>query len=146
MTLNIPTDSYVSLEEADSYHHLRASFEAWDGLDEQTKKRRLVSASDFLDHYYRFQGEKADPAQVRQFPRQASNDIPQVIKSAVCELALQAELNQNQAQTMSSVKVGPVAVSYTDSQIQTANRFEYVRFLLKELLNDNKGYVPLLRG
>ncbi|QPB42222.1 DnaT-like ssDNA-binding protein [Rodentibacter haemolyticus] len=146
MTLTIPNDSYVSLDEADNYHRLRISAEAWDGLDEQAKLRRLVSASDFLDHYYRFSGEKAESNQPRQFPRKLQTEIPQAIKAAVCELALQTDLNQNQAQVMSSVKVGPISVSYGDSQSQSANRFEYVKSLLKDLLVDSKGYVEIFRG
>ncbi|MCT8713661.1 hypothetical protein KZ444_10825, partial [Glaesserella parasuis] len=66
MTLNVPTDSYVSLEEANGYHQLRASFDTWNELDDEQKARRLVSASDFLDHNYRFVGEKVDPTQIRQ--------------------------------------------------------------------------------
>lgn len=87
MTLNVPTDSYVSIEEANGYHQLRASFEAWNELDDEQKARRLVSASDFLDHNYRFVGEKAEPTQIRQFPRQESSqessEIPLQVKYAV---------------------------------------------------------------
>ncbi|QIA76648.1 DnaT-like ssDNA-binding protein [Rodentibacter caecimuris] len=146
MTLKIPNDSYVTLEDADHYHVNRIAFETWDELDEQTKKRRLVSASDFLDHYYTFAGEKADPLQPRCFPRKAQTDIPQAVKYAVCELALQEDLNQNQAQRMSSVKVGPISVSYGEIPEQKANRFEYVKYLLKEFLAESTGYVELLRG
>ncbi|THA07294.1 DnaT-like ssDNA-binding protein [Rodentibacter pneumotropicus] len=146
MTLKIPNDSYVSLEDADHYHVNRIAFEAWDELDEQTKKRRLVSASDFLDHYYTFAGEKADPLQPRCFPRKGQDEIPQSVKYAVCELALQEDLNQNQAQKMSSVKVGPISVSYNESMEQKANRFEYVKSLLKGFLAESTGYVELLRG
>lgn len=73
LTEMVDQDSYVSLEEANSYHQLRASFEAWNELDDEQKARRLVSASDFLDHNYRFVGEKAEPTQIRQFPRQESS-------------------------------------------------------------------------
>lgn len=61
--------AYLSIEEANAYHNLRMSKAAWAALDEEEKARRLVSASDFLDVNYRFMGEKADPMQLRQFPR-----------------------------------------------------------------------------
>ncbi|AMW17143.1 DnaT-like ssDNA-binding protein [Glaesserella parasuis] len=153
MTLNVPTDSYVSLEEANGYHQLRASFEAWNELDDEQKARRLVSASDFLDHNYRFVGEKADPTQIRQFPRQESSqessEIPLQVKYAVCELALQSDLNQNTEQKMASVKVGPVSVNYENQAVisGSSNRFEYVKTLLSRFLNSSStNNVSLLRG
>lgn len=153
MTLNVPTDSYVSLEEANGYHQLRASFEAWNELDDEQKARRLVSASDFLDHNYRFVGEKVDPTQIRQFPRQESSqessEIPLQVKYAVCELALQSDLNQNTEQKMASVKVGPVSVNYENQAVisGSSNRFEYVKTLLSRFLNSSStNNVSLLRG
>lgn len=148
MTLNVPTDSYVSLEEANSYHQLRASFDVWNELDDEQKARRLVSASDFLDHNYHFIGEKADPTQIRQFPRESS-EIPLQVKYAVCELALQSELNQNPEQKMASVKVGPVSVNYENQAVISgnSNRFEYVKTLLSRFLNSSStNNVSLLRG
>ncbi|MDQ6568999.1 MAG: hypothetical protein Q5536_04365, partial [Haemophilus parahaemolyticus] len=98
--------AYLSVEEANAYHNLRMSKAAWAALDEEEKARRLVSASDFLDVNYRFMGEKADPMQLRQFPRKGfeSLKIPTAIIYAVCELALQENLNQNAEQKMTSVK------------------------------------------
>ncbi|MGX2975563.1 DnaT-like ssDNA-binding protein [Ursidibacter arcticus] len=148
--LVIPKDSYVSLDDADNYHRLRNSFEQWQALTEEQKQRRLVSASDFLDHHYYFSGEKADLTQPRAFPRDKSGQIPPNICKAVCELALQADLNQNSAQKMSSVKVGPVSVSYDDQSgvERQANRFEYVRSLLSDYLDTKSsfGQVRLQRG
>ena len=108
--------AYLSVEEADAYHNLRMSKAAWAALDEEEKARRLVSASDFLDVNYRFMGEKADPMQLRQFPRKGfeSLKIPTAIIYAVCELALQENLNQNAEQKMTSVKVGSLSVNYDD--------------------------------
>ncbi|SUT93199.1 Uncharacterised protein [[Actinobacillus] rossii] len=148
MTLNVPTDSYVSLEEANSYHQLRASFDVWNELDDEQKARRLVSASDFLDHNYHFIGEKADPTQIRQFPRESS-EIPLQVKYAVCELALQSDLNQNPEQKMASVKVGPISVNYENQAVisGSSNRFEYVKTLLSRFLNSSStNNVSLLRG
>lgn len=148
MTENRPLASYVSLSDADDYHSQRASFEAWDGLDEATKKRRLVSSSDYLDAAYRFSGEKAEPNQLRQFPRLGQDDIPLAVKYAVCELALQSELNQNAEQKMASVRVGPVSVNYSasDTENSTDGRFEYVKSLLSGYLVPKNRNVELVRG
>ena len=153
--LNIPDDSYVTLDEANRYHAIRSSADAWGGLDSDEKARRLVSASDFLDVNYKFLGKKAYSGQPRQFPRTNTsgtdeNGIPTVVKIAVFELALQSDLNQNEEQKMSSVKVGPLSVNYEQSRgLDTkANRFSYVKSLLDSYLDKNTGFgtVQMLRG
>lgn len=77
----------------------------------------MVSASDFLDFTYPFSGEKANPEQGREFPLgvMVNLPIPKAAYFEVCELALQADLNQNQEQRMSSITVGPISVHYDDS-------------------------------
>lgn len=152
--LTIPEDAYVSIEQADNYHRLRSSFESWNELSAEEKARRLVSASDFLDFTYPFSGEKADPEQGREFPRKGRNGepkpIPKAVCFAVCELALQADLNQNPEQRMSSVTVGSISVHYDDtSQVNSAvNRFDYVKALLSAYLDERSAYgaVALARG
>ena len=143
--------AYLSVEEADAYHNLRMSKAAWAALDEEEKARRLVSASDFLDVNYRFMGEKADPMQLRQFPRKGfeSLKIPTAIIYGVCELALQENLNQNAEQKMTSVKVGSLSVNYDNRSTiaDSSNRFDYVRQLLVAWLDRSSfGVVKLERG
>ncbi|WP_420898804.1 DnaT-like ssDNA-binding protein, partial [Eikenella corrodens] len=53
MALNVPADSYVGVADADRYHQMRQSASAWAALDEPTKERMLVSASDYLDANFR---------------------------------------------------------------------------------------------
>ena len=143
--------AYLSVEEANAYHNLRMSKAAWAELDEEEKARRLVSASDFLDVNYRFMGEKADPMQLRQFPRKGleSLKIPTAMIYAVCELALQENLNQNAEQKMTSVKVGSLSVNYDNRATiaDSSNRFDYVRQLLVAWLDRSSfGVVKLERG
>ena len=153
--LNIPDDSYVTLDEANRYHAIRSSADAWGELDGDEKARRLVSASDFLDVNYKFLGSKAYSDQVRRFPRKDiggvdKNGIPTLVKIAVFELALQSDLNQNEEQKMSSVRVGPLSVSYEqDRGLDTkTNRFSYVKSLLDLYLDKNTGFgsAAILRG
>lgn len=155
MELRIPEDSYVSVEEANKYHAFRNSFAEWRELDEQAKARRLVSASDFLDFSYRFLGKKVDPLQSRAFPRVNTggldqNGIPTSIKFAVFELALYEDLNTNQDQEMSSVRVGPVSASFEKSSTSNSpvNRFEYVKVLLDSYLDKRQsmGTSRMVRG
>ncbi|WP_439259491.1 DnaT-like ssDNA-binding protein [Lonepinella sp. BR2930] len=148
--LNVPNDSYVTVEDADQYHFLRASFEQWNELSDEMKARRLVSASDYLDVNYRFTGEPLDEQQPRAFPRKPSNVIPSNIKMAVFELALQTDLNQNPEQKMASVKVGSLEVDYQEDETASSpmNRFAYVKSLLEPYLDKRSGFgsVAMLRG
>ncbi|TNG94875.1 hypothetical protein FHQ28_05635 [Pasteurellaceae bacterium USgator11] len=155
MSLIIPDDSYVTLEEANKYHAIRGSYDAWNALSDEAKIRRLVSASDFLDVNYHFLNEKIDPSQPREFPRKQTgggdaSGVPAQVKTAVFELALQPDLNQNEAQKMESVRVGPVSVNYkTESAVSgNANRFTYVKSLLDLFLDKRSGYgyAQMLRG
>lgn len=142
--------AYITLEQANAYHEIRTSREAWNALSDEQKQQRLVSASDFLDFNYRFSGEKADIAQDREFPRKEfeSLGIPKAVQFAVCELALQENLTANPEAKMTSVKVGSLSVSYDDSSPQNSvNRFNYVKQLLSTWLDRTSfGTVPLERG
>ncbi|MFP4773905.1 DnaT-like ssDNA-binding protein [Pasteurella multocida] len=155
MALIIPDDSYVTLEESNKYHGNRNSAFAWQELDDETKARRLVSASDFLDFHYRFLGRKVDPSQPRSFPRTNtggtdSKGIPKSVKYAVFELALHENLNENPDREMSSVRVGPLAVNFEKDLTSgnASNRFEYVKVLLYTYLDKNQSSSKsrLLRG
>ncbi|MFC0793578.1 DnaT-like ssDNA-binding protein [Pasteurella multocida] len=155
MDLIIPNDSYVTLEEANKYHANRNSAFVWQELDDETKARRLVSASDFLDFNYRFLGRKADPSQLRAFPRTNtggtdSKDIPTSVKYAVFELALYENLNENPDSEMSSVRVGPLSVNFEKNPVSgnASNRFEYVKSILDTYLDKSQGggKARMLRG
>ncbi|MEB3501381.1 DnaT-like ssDNA-binding protein [Pasteurella multocida] len=155
MDLIIPNDSYVTLEEANKYHAHRNSAFAWQELDDETKARRLVSASDFLDFNYRFLGRKVDPTQLREFPRTNtggtdSKGIPTSVKYAVFELALYENLNENPDSEMSSVRVGPLSVNFEKNLASgnASNRFEYVKGILDTYLDKSQGggKARMLRG
>lgn len=135
--------AYLSVEEADAYHNLRMSKDAWAALDEEEKARRLVNASDYLDSGYAYLGKPTEKNQPRAFPRNGETDIPFKVKNAVCELALEDNLTQNPTALKSAVKVGELSVTYT--QPVAANgvenqRFAYVAQLLREFVRE-KGAV-----
>ena len=90
MALNVPADSYVGVADADRYHQMRQSAAAWAALDEPTKERMLVSASDYLDANFRLKNGLNAAMRSGEKPVH-----PQVLK-AVCELALQQQLNSNE--------------------------------------------------
>src|SRR5690606_32459077 len=92
-------NSYVTLAEADAYVAALAgpSARAWEQLDEDAKKRALLTATRRLDQED-YAGRKASPDQALKWPRVGAKDedgrtyqsdvVPEVVKNAQVELAL----------------------------------------------------------
>ena len=143
--INVPQDSYVTVAEADAYHAIRPSANAWAALTEPEKERRLVAASDYLDSQYIFNGKKTDENQPREFPRNGSNEIPTAIKKAVFELALQDSLTSNASAEVKREKVDVLEVEYFQSD-DGAIRFGYIDGLLRPFLLQSKRMGAILVG
>lgn len=95
-------NSYVSVAYADEYFADRGRTD-WAGTD-AVKQGKLIEATDYIETLYarRFIGEMADPAQPLSWPRTGTGDyldvafaddeIPEVLKKACCQYAIQALL------------------------------------------------------
>lgn len=108
MSLIIGTDSYVTLEEADTYHSAmgNAAWKETPTPDPEhvagNKEAALRRATAFIDVIARgkWRGARANPEQKLAWPRIgvkdedgyviAGDEIPQPLKDAVCEIALKA--------------------------------------------------------
>ena len=146
--MNVPQDSYVSLDYANAYHAIRPSANAWAALDDTQKERLLVSASDYLDANYPLKNN------LSQDMRTGAAQIPDCVKKAVCELCLFDGIDYQKTETAqkSSVKVGEIAVTYAVkdglSQAQL-NRENTIKGLLRGcgvLSGSLTGEIPMLRG
>ena len=146
--VNVPQDSYVTVEWADSYHSIRPSFAVWQALSIEEKERLLVSASDYLDANYPLKDNLSSRM------RNGKAAIPDCVKKAVCELCLFDGIDYQKTETAqkSSVKVGEIAVTYAVkdglSQAQL-NRENTIKGLLRGcgiLSGSLTGEIPLLRG
>ena len=87
MALTVGENSYINYAEADAYMACRLHTAPWDEAGPLDCEKALMMASRRVD-YLPFAGEKADVEQQLQFPRKNS-DIPQAVKDAVCEEALE---------------------------------------------------------
>ena len=143
--INVPQDSYVTVAEADAYHAIRPSANAWAALTEPEKEQRLVAASDYLDSQYIFNGKKTDENQPREFPRNGETDVPMAIKKAVFELALQDSLTSNSSAEVKREKVDVLEVEYFQSD-DGAIRFGYIDGLLRPFLFQSKRMGAILVG
>jgi hypothetical protein len=95
------TDSNALVSEADSvqYHENHSDPTGWSGADTPTKENAIREATQYLELYYNWKGNKSNSGQALQWPRGgmedrdgyglASDVIPQDVKDACSYLALQ---------------------------------------------------------
>lgn len=94
-------NSFATLAEADTYAEARLNTTLWDAATDDSCNRALVEATRELN-YLRWQGRRADDTQALAWPRDwarnpddpnydfyDTDEIPQRVKDATCELALQ---------------------------------------------------------
>lgn len=88
MAVTVSTsNSYITLENAETYFEERLNSDAWEDANENDKKRALITSTKSIDRL-NFSGGKTNDEQVLQFPRDDDASIPQTIKDATCENAL----------------------------------------------------------
>lgn len=129
------SNSYISLEDANTYFSYNLYGENWDNADDETRKKALVSATRRID-YEKFYGYRSSENQSLQFPRAGigyldgiyvDNIIPQQISEATCELALYM-LSTNMSKpsvntsNIQSVKAGSLAVEYAIDKNDNVSR------------------------
>ena len=86
MTLEVGTNSYVTVAEADAYFADLYDRDKW--ASEANKEGALISATQQLDLLCDWYGWKSDADQVLEFPRVPDADpVPQAVKDAQCEIA-----------------------------------------------------------
>jgi hypothetical protein len=156
---------YVTVVEADAYLEARLNSSAWTGTE--PKKIALVEATREVS-LARYQGNVAADTQALTWPRTgvvdpdatssyteyASDVIPQRVKDATCELALEflkagttdiAALDSKQ--NVIQKTVGPLSTTYSDPSQRATGiaRYPRVMKLLSPLLAVGVGQVRLTR-
>ena len=117
-------NSYVSTEYADAYFSLRGN-EIWAAATTNQKEVALVKATDYIDQTYgqRWIGSKYRMTGL-EWPRYCTvydaDTIPENLKKATCELALEAlttPLNQaiTRERAVKREKVDIIEVEYSDT-------------------------------
>lgn len=143
------SDSYVSVAEADAYFNARGLPTAsWVGKSSASvKEPALRKATAYVDAMYQFQGIKANYLQKLQWPRASVvlfgylvgyGDLPQILKDAVCELALKSlddDLAPDiEAKIAVEETVGPITTKYSENQRAGGRKaFDYVDALISPL-------------
>lgn len=78
---------YATLDEAEVYFQDRLFAEVWTETDSENKTKSLKRATQLIDRL-NFAGSKAVTTQELEFPRGTDTTIPQAIKDACCEIAI----------------------------------------------------------
>jgi len=132
ITLTVATNTYISLEDANTYFTTKLNSNIWDSSNDTDKSKALIQATNNIDMLL-FQGVKRIPTQALQFPRYFSYyklntdmfitelDIPVEVEKACCEEAIALLTNivspnqryELQRQGVKSVSFGDASESYT---------------------------------
>ena len=90
-------NTYVTLDDADTYHENRLHVSDWTGASETDKEAALIWATRMLDDMVEWDGLKTNDTQALRWPRQGAYDrdgveidedsLPTVIANATAEFA-----------------------------------------------------------
>jgi hypothetical protein len=104
MALTPGTDTFATLLEANTYHEGRPSAEMWAGYDDQKREACLRAAFDRITAACKLD---FDPA---------TEPVPQMVKNAQCELALQVskleEIEEISGSEVTALEAGPVKFKF----------------------------------
>lgn len=86
-TTFVTANSYLSLAEANEIFTADSQAAIWAALTDSVKQIVLIESALLIDSYYAYKGEKTDPKQLLQFPRNGDTTIPTAIKFATVIMA-----------------------------------------------------------
>lgn len=145
-------ESYASVSDADAYH-LSMGNTAWTGAEE-LKEKALRRATQYLDAWYRFRGERLLLTQSLEFPRVGATDLlpdwpMKNLVAACCELAVRALtgalLEDSSAESIRRERVGPIETEYFRND-GAQKRYAIVDKLLKDWTYGSGTSIRMERG
>ena len=156
------SNSYVSLEDANTYFSTRLHAETWTSASDADKEAALITATNIIDWYYTYKGGKTTSTQALQWPRAGvtvgnetypSNSLPKELIMATCELAMvsidEDVTADNALAGLRKVQAGPLMSQTADNgrPPSTGQLPDAVYLLLKKFM-DNAGIrvLRLIRG
>jgi hypothetical protein len=166
------SNSFASETEFEDYCDARLNASAWTDASEDDRVRALIEATRELN-VLTYVGDTVDETQALLWPRQYAPDpdsplvgvsqlawfattvIPQRIKDATCELALQfliagtTDLSlPDSSQGVIEKTVGPLTTRWADPYLRATGlkRFPRVWNTIKPLLVTHGNSVPMVRG
>jgi hypothetical protein len=158
-------NSFVTVTEADTYLESRLNSDLWTGTE--PKKKAVIEATRDISAMS-FQGNRTDATQALSWPRANAPDpdgtsdydyfdddeIPQRVKDATCELALEYlragtvdVASQDSKQNVIEKTIGPISTRYSDPSQRATGLSRYPRVMgkLSALLGIGSNQVRLTR-
>lgn len=146
MGIEVGTNSYVSLDDANTYLADRYGYVIWD--EELDTEQALVSARRLLDTQLNWLQDKTDVDQEMEWPRSTFNDydtdeIPQIVKDAQCELAFDIvekggiKSAFDASGDFKKIKADTVQIEYRSNGVQKPNSSripDHIKKMLKGLI------------
>ncbi len=130
MALIKGTNTYATLEEANSYFANRIDAAAFDTASDSMKEKALITATSLIDTYD-FVGQAISSSQSLAFPRvgyyynsklgltlEFTNQIPVEITKATCEMAYHLLNNDGLLDSIGDVKkieIGPIKLDFIEA-------------------------------
>jgi len=138
------TQGYISAEDA-VRHAQQRGLDSFDGIENDRLEKLLLRASDWIDGYFDFAGEKVRADQPRAFPRRfitsapdAGDGLPDRLVQAVIELTSALLVSDHEAETLLGIRgtvsreqIGDIAISYHKGRQAPRSR---IRLLLAPYL------------
>ncbi|MDH5559415.1 MAG: hypothetical protein OEY59_01010 [Deltaproteobacteria bacterium] len=158
MSIQVGTDSYLSVAEADEFHQ-RMNNPNWDIKTTAEKETALVKATIFMEQSYqgRLKGNLLDSSQPLNWPRSGVEDLegrivlttPKEVKDSVALLALKSfeeELlpDLEPGGALQSFKLGPLEKKYFPKS-DPRHRFSQIEGLMRRFLNPLSSNRKLVR-
>lgn len=136
MALTVGTNSYVDVAESDLYFADRLYATAWTGAVSGDKTKALLSAMLVLEPLCAWNYSKTDPDQALMFPRGGETVVPNNVKIAQMEIALEM-LSQDvvsfveEADELKQLKAGSASLSFYE---KLANPISIINSITKSML------------
>ncbi len=158
MSLVVGENSYITLDYAEEYFTTRGIFAQWVETNEQMEAA-IVKATDYLESKYsgKWKGDLFLSSQALSWPRKNLLDlegrivdgVPDMIKKAVCELALKARSEElcedlDYGGLIKRKKVGPIETEYYKGVTETSYHV-FVENQLKPFLQASSFRQKLVR-
>lgn len=156
MALVLNTNSYVTVNEADSYFETRIDSANWEGSSDDLKEQALVTATQIIDDRP-WIGSAVSPSQTLAWPRKqaiyydprmgqditiAENEVPHQVKTAVYEQALHLIDNEDllvqSVKNYESISIGPISLSDSNNETTRVSMTSSMAIrVLKPLISRN---------
>lgn len=154
-TGKVDSESFVSVIDADIYWSKHNSPSEWTSATEASKESALRYATLYLDDNVSWYSNRLTDTQALEWPRDAfttpsgreiaKGTIPQKVKDAVCELALQnikEAFNDASSEGVKSERLGDASITYSGNG--SKKNFTFIKTSLKDYGFTNKANVNRL--